>query len=83
MTFSTPRLKRYLKAVRAHWCDLHEPIVATLSNDPLLDYGVTKGILKSEKGGPLGENRIHYYFTIPKGIEFRDNMRKNSTSLFN
>jgi hypothetical protein len=83
MPYATSSLKRRFIALRAHWCDLDEPIIATLSNDPLLDWAVTKGILKSEKGGPLGENRRHYYFTDSKGLEFRDNMRKNSTSLLN
>lgn len=41
MPYATSSLKRRFIALRAHWCDLDEPIVATLSNDPLLDWAVT------------------------------------------
>ena len=76
MKATLPALKRRLKALRAYWCELDEPIVATLKNDILLDYGVEKGILKFEKGGAMGENRLHYYFSAEKGIELRNEMRE-------
>ncbi len=78
MKATLPALKRRLKALRASWCELDEPIVATLKNDILLDYGVEKGILKFEKGGPMGENRFHYYFSAEKGKILRNKMREKT-----
>jgi hypothetical protein len=78
MKAALPALKRRLKALRAYWCELDEPIVATLKNDVLLDYGVKAGILKIEKGGVMGENRLHYYFSAEKGIQLRNKMRKTT-----
>lgn len=77
MKESLPTLKRRLKALRAYWCEIDEPIVATLKNDALLDYGVQCGILKIEKGGTMGGNRLHYYFST-EGINLRDKMRKTT-----
>lgn len=78
MKATLPALKRRLKALRASWCELDEPIVATLKNDALLDYGVGKSILKVEKGGPMGENRLHYYFSAENGINLRNKMRETT-----
>ncbi len=77
MKANLPALKRRLKALRAYWCEIDEPIVATLKNDALLDYGVERGILKIEKGGVIGENRLHYYFSTG-GIKLRDKMRETT-----
>lgn len=78
MKASLPALKRRLKALRAYWCEIDEPIIATLKNDVLLDYGVQCGILKIEKGGAMGENRFHYYFSTEKGIQLRNKMRETT-----
>lgn len=78
MKATLPALKRRLKALRAYWCESQEPIVATLKNDILLDYGVERGILKIENGGAMGENRLHYYFSAEKGIDLRNKMRKTT-----
>ena len=78
MKATLPALKRRLKALRDYWCELDEPIVAMLKNDILLDYGVEKRILKIEKGGVMGENRFHYYFSAEKGIELRNKMRETT-----
>lgn len=77
MNASLPALKRRLKSLRAYWCELDEPIVATLKNDALLDYGVSKGILKIEKGGVMGKNRLHYFFA-DKGLALRNKMRETT-----
>lgn len=78
MNTTLPALKRRLKSLRAYWCELDEPIISTLKNDVVLDYGVEKRILRIEKGGPMGENRFHYYFSAEKGKSLRDRMRENT-----
>lgn len=77
MKANLPALKRRLKALRAYWCEIDEPIIATLKGDALLDYGVQRGVLKIEKGGVMGENRLHYYFSTG-GIPLLEQMRKTT-----
>lgn len=63
MKATLPALKHRLKALRSYWCELQEPIVATLKNDILLDYGVERGFSKLRMAGQWA--KIVYIIIFP------------------
>lgn len=73
---SLTTVKKRLAKAGAAWCDNNECIIGILKSapDPVLEFGVVKGILRVESDGVFGNRYNHYFFTND-GLEVRDALR--------